>query len=615
MNSKKYLLIAVFICVAFIALGFFSNEGFDWENLRYGGNAITTDELAHIPSGYYYLKTGKYFLNVEHPPLMKDLSALPLLFLKPVLPDISSNTIIPEGYAWENYPPDEFIFSRNLEIRNAQWDWARVFLFNPQNNPELIAFWSRLSVIFFNALFLFLLYILLSKTWNKRVAIVSLFLIAFSQFSLANGSLVAMDFMSSTLQMLAIVSFAAYIKKFAEEKKVKISFVIASLFLSLALLSKFSSVILIPAMFIGGAIYIAMIKKSWKAFFQYTLRFILLSLAVILFISVFYYFHTFNMDNNDMVAQLNHYYPNGLPFGVKEILITFIFANPILKGLAQYINGVVMVFGRMSVVYQQIFFLGKVYGAEGAGALYFPVLYLTKLNIGFLLLNLSAILLVIWKFLFSKEKLAERAVNFLKNPLSLLLLIFIFLYAVITLSSNLQIGLRHIMPIILGLTLLTAKAIDLFWDKKIFKIKFGYIFYVIFIAIAVSVLTSFPRYISYYNAFAGGIDNGYEIATDSNYDWGQDTKKLVKWVEDNNIPEIYVEIEGNVPLQWYLGDKYKEMNLKKKLFPKAGSYVAVAISKYEINRYDFPKEDLIQKIGNTILVFKLECKDYQSPCE
>jgi len=604
-NNRKYNFLAIIICLSFVLLGLFSVEGFDWKNLRYSGNAITTDESAHISSGYYYLKTGKYFLNVEHPPLVKDLSALPLLFLKPVFPNISSDIIIFEGYAWEYYPPKEFIFSKNLEIRNAQWDWARVFLFNPQNNPDLIAFWARLAVIFFNALFLFLLYFFLSKIWNNRVATISLFLIVFSQFSLANGSLVTMDFMSSVLQILAIVSFSVYIKNFAEEKNTKFSFSVASLFLSLALLSKFSSAILIPAMFVGGIIYVAFIKKSWKAFFQYALRFSFLSLTILLFISIFYYFHTFNMNNDDMVAQIDHYYPDGLPLGIKEILAGFIFSNPILKGLAQYASGVLMVFSRMSVVYQQIFFMGKVYGAEGAGSMYFPILYFAKMSVGLLILNLLALLLVIQKFIFFKGKLLQRIKLFLDNPTTFLLVVFIFCYSIITLSSNLQIGLRHIMPIILGLTVLTAKAIDSFWDKKLFKIRFSHIFSVIFLVIILSVFSSFPNYISYYNSFAGGTSNGYKIATDSNFDWGQDAKKLVKWIEENNIKKIYVDIEGNIPLRWYIGNAYNELNLKNRSSLDSESYVAVAISKYEIKKYNFPKENLAQKIGNTILIFRV----------
>jgi hypothetical protein len=147
--------------------------------LRYGGNIITTDEMAHISSGYYYLKTGKYFLNPEHPPLVKDISALPLIFLKPTFPEIDQQKDIQEWFAWHGYPPEKFVFSRNLEIKNAQWDFSGVFLFNPDNNPDRIAFFARLSVIIFNSIFLFLLYKAVFLAWGNRVAILTLLLFIF----------------------------------------------------------------------------------------------------------------------------------------------------------------------------------------------------------------------------------------------------------------------------------------------------------------------------------------------------------------------------------------------------------------------------------------------------
>ena len=43
------------------------------------------DEVAILPSGYVFLKTGQWHLIAEHPPLIPALSALPLLALKPRL--------------------------------------------------------------------------------------------------------------------------------------------------------------------------------------------------------------------------------------------------------------------------------------------------------------------------------------------------------------------------------------------------------------------------------------------------------------------------------------------------------------------------------------------------
>ena len=40
----------------------------------------TYDEVAHLPAGYSYLHWDDYRLNPQHPPLVKMLAALPLLW-------------------------------------------------------------------------------------------------------------------------------------------------------------------------------------------------------------------------------------------------------------------------------------------------------------------------------------------------------------------------------------------------------------------------------------------------------------------------------------------------------------------------------------------------------
>jgi len=47
----------------------------------------TFDEAVHLTAGYRYWLTGRFSMNREHPPLQKLLSALPLLLLRPELPD------------------------------------------------------------------------------------------------------------------------------------------------------------------------------------------------------------------------------------------------------------------------------------------------------------------------------------------------------------------------------------------------------------------------------------------------------------------------------------------------------------------------------------------------
>src|ERR1700684_3986330 len=71
-------------------------------------DSAITDELAHIPAGYGYVHNLDYRLNPEHPPLVKALAMLPVLFLNPVFPTSSA--------AWQT------------EV-NGEWDMGTAFLY------------------------------------------------------------------------------------------------------------------------------------------------------------------------------------------------------------------------------------------------------------------------------------------------------------------------------------------------------------------------------------------------------------------------------------------------------------------------------------------------------
>ena len=90
------------------------------------------DELAHIPAGYGYVHNLSYDLNPEHPPLVKALAMLPVLFLHPDFPTQSS--------AW------------TTDV-NGQWSMGAQFLYGtkaadqPINNANEIIQTARIVPI------------------------------------------------------------------------------------------------------------------------------------------------------------------------------------------------------------------------------------------------------------------------------------------------------------------------------------------------------------------------------------------------------------------------------------------------------------------------------------
>ncbi|MDO8532375.1 MAG: hypothetical protein Q7T26_09510, partial [Dehalococcoidia bacterium] len=86
--------------------------------------SATFDEPPHVSSGYTHLTLGDFRLEYPHPPLFKDILAVPLLFF-PI-----------------NVPLDDPSWG------NArQWDFAFQFFYRYNHNSIEFLFWSRMVVV------------------------------------------------------------------------------------------------------------------------------------------------------------------------------------------------------------------------------------------------------------------------------------------------------------------------------------------------------------------------------------------------------------------------------------------------------------------------------------
>src|SRR5882672_8729765 len=91
------------------------------------GKSLTGDEAAHLPAGYSYLVTGKVTLNPEHPPLIKEICALPLLFLG------------------ASMPADQATIEHGAKERIYEWRFGRAFFSGPDRDKLL--FWGRVPAV------------------------------------------------------------------------------------------------------------------------------------------------------------------------------------------------------------------------------------------------------------------------------------------------------------------------------------------------------------------------------------------------------------------------------------------------------------------------------------
>lgn len=217
MFKRQKLIVVVLLGIVFF-LPFFSAQNF----------SPATDEIAHLPSGYSYWKTGQIILNSEHPPLVKLMASFPLLFMDLKFDPDDPNLIGP--------------------IRN-EWSFGSKFLFS--NDIDRLLLWGRLPVMLLSVLLGFYVYKWASEMFSFKAGLLSLFLYAFMPAMIANAQFVTTDL---PLASFSFITFY-YLWKFVTTG-LKRHLAYSGLFLGFALSSKFSAVIFLPLVAIFIFLYV-----------------------------------------------------------------------------------------------------------------------------------------------------------------------------------------------------------------------------------------------------------------------------------------------------------------------------------------------------------------------
>lgn len=498
----------------------------------------TMDESSHIPAGYSYVTQKDMRINPEHPPLLKDLSALPLLFLK------------------LNFPKDDPSWDKNV---NDQWAFGQKFLYNSGNDADKIIFWARILPSALTAFLGFFLFIWVKKIFNSKTALITLILYVFSPTILAHGNLVTTDLSAAAGVVLA----TAFFLQFLENQTFK-NGLIASLAFGIAMLLKFSTFLLIPYFFGLAVVWIIIKNFSFTNLIQTLTKICLIfSVGFIFVVWPVYEFHVWNYpvarQVNDTTEQLKTFggitEKTCLNDGyLKKCPIEFTVwmdGVPALRPFAQYLLGFLMVLQR-STGGNTTFFLGEV--SNQAWPNYFPIIYAIKESLIFHILTIIAVIFAVWnlKKPVWREPVKNLVIWMQNNFTEFALFGFMAFYWFMSVRANLNIGIRHLIPILPLMYILVGNQISKLLSFK----KFAPLIVFLIAWYISGTLAVFPNFLSYFNQLAGGPKNGFLYAADSNLDWGQDLKRLVKFMEEKNISKISLDYFGGGNPKYYLKEKY-----------------------------------------------------------
>lgn len=302
--------------------------------------SASSDEIAHLPAGYSYLKTGNIVLNPQHPPLIKILAALPLLFLKP---------------QFNSHDP------RLIGPVTDEWHFGIDFLI--KNNPDRMLLWGRLPIMLLSVLLGLYVFKWTRELFSTRAGLFSLFLYTFTPGIISQAQFVTTDLGIAVFSTI----FLYYLWRLFSSPR-RYYLVMSGVALGLALSAKFSAVLLVPISALLIGLHLLKIHSTWK---QRLFGFLKIYLPIVAIASIVVYciyflphnLHFYTDGMRSVYADKNTNFPNYLNGQFKVggwwyyFIIAFLIKTPIPLLLAFAVSIVYSLLPRQRVHWFNTIFL------------------------------------------------------------------------------------------------------------------------------------------------------------------------------------------------------------------------------------------------------------------
>ena len=214
---------------------------------------------------------------------------------------------------------------------------------------------------------------------------------------------------------------------------------------------------------------------------------------------------------------------------------------------------------------------------------------------------------------------------------TLCLLVPPLFYGLAALTTNLNLGLRHVLPVypyvFIGIGIVAAVMFRR-WTKWPAIVGGA-----LALGLAVESLAAYPNFLPFFNTASGGSRGGLRFLGDSNLDWGQDLPLLAKWQKSHRDRPLFLAYFGTADPEYY-GVNYLNLpaggyawNQQKHQVDRSG-YIAVSATYLQgIYIGDFYKvlreneapapgsqpAKLLDALGETIYVYEWEMPPVTPP--
>jgi hypothetical protein len=529
------------LCVGFLAL--FSL--LSWWSVQ--GKNATYDEVLHAPGAWVQARYRDFRVNPEDPPLWHYWAALPHWLAPPI---VDTNTA-----SWRTMPQDVM----------QQWRWSVETLYRtPGNDADAFVNKSRAMMLIAG---LALGGLIAWWSWHiggSPAALTALLFFALDPNFLAHAPLVKNDVTFT----LALVAFVFSIWRLGLKVTLPRAITVG-LLCGVGLCVKFSALIfgpLILLLLLGRAL----LPNAWPFFGRHLAerraRLVAgmalcaaVAIASYLFLWTCYGFRydptpepnvRLNTSRFLELTAINELLASHPDQAVTQQELNNWKPGPLVRGIVlsqQYhllpqawLNGLLYI--HMTTKLQNSFLCGE-YSSIGWWY-YFPLAMLFKTPVA----TLVSIVFAFAVLTFCREN--TQVSKYKSDTWTFMCLCVPFtLYGAFALATNLNLGLRHVLPLYPFLFVVVGVAASRAW--MYWKKKACLVFILLASGLILESVASFPNYLSFFNTACGGARGGVRLLGDSNLDWGQDLKSLADWRQKNLDGNLYLCYFGMADPAYY----------------------------------------------------------------
>ena len=499
----------------------------------------TYDEFVHVTAGYSYWTLDDYRLNPENGNWSQRIVALPL---------------VAEGAGRSAFP------SLNQQAWTVadMWALSDQFFFAPGRNADALLFAARVAVAVVGALLGALVFFWARSLFGTPGACVALAIYVFSPTLLAHGALATSDVIGAAFFTASLWAVWTVMHRVTPTTLAASLFAVSGLFVA-----KPSGPIIIPIAIAMMAVQLVsnrsieirlgrqMDASSRGARVRMQLA-LLGAHAVVVFVLIWasygFRYSAFGAATSPGDSFLEPWSSILDTPGWSTSLVTWARDHHVLPEAYLYGFATVTAYAR-----ERVSFLNGSMKFGGSLA-FFPYAVFAKTTIPALLLVAAIPFAAIRRRRSSRSSVSTEATNatdatdatsvYDLTPL----IAGIVVYGAFALSSSLNIGHRHLLPLMPAVIVLTGFVGQTVFGAEFDRARFRTLLNassrqrVAALAVVVLVLWHAgesvwisPNYLAYFNEMVGGPSRGYRHLVDSSLDWGQDLPGLKDWLDQQGL--------------------------------------------------------------------------------